>query len=147
MNKEKYCMSCGTNGIKDLSKDCFKCGYAANAGYHPNYCYNCGSNTDGYLICQNCNTKLKSKKHYIILVLLACFPLAPFYKFYAGRNIEGVIHLVLFFVGIYFISADVSIVITLICFLVLIIWYLIDAAKIFLGFPRDYSDNNGLHIR
>lgn len=147
MNNNKYCMSCGTNGIKDLSKDCFKCGYVANGHYHPNYCYHCGSGTNGYLICQNCNTKLKSKKHYTILLLLACFPLAPFYKFYAGRNVEAVIHLLIFSLGIYCISADVKIVITLICFLALIIWYLIDAAKIFLGFPRDYADNKGLLIR
>ena len=145
-NQDKYCMACGTKGVKDLSKECYQCGHTANGTYQQNYCYNCGKPNQGYKICQHCRTRLSSQKNHFVLLLLACFPLLPFYKFYAGRNMEGIIHLVLLVISFIFLGISPSIIITIICFLILIVWYTIDVFKIFFGFPRGYTDGDGLHL-
>lgn len=134
-----YCTNCGSE-LKEDADGCINCGKLVNnfnkveiSSKLPNlkYCSNCGfevhHNAD---LCLNCGKFINSKKittsdskSKIVAGLLALFiGSIGIHNFYLGDNKNGIIHLVLFFVG--FLTFGITTFITS-------LWALIEAITIF----------------
>jgi hypothetical protein len=146
------CTYCG-NKVDDITKGCPTCGNYANSSM--NYCYNCGKeNTEGYNICSNCKTPLIAKQNIIVAIILGFFFLFPFLALYSGRKKEALRRIAIFLIGGAAFSVSTTFsnnetimasiqFITLIAWGSLTIWSITDLLRLFIKWPKPYTNGTG----